>query len=71
MDLRDDLDNSRVAFAVESVPGIDKLAVNRLAALNERLERSGGCRCTVAAVPGPATEGRGGRSPAGDGPGPL
>jgi hypothetical protein len=40
-----------LVVARENVPGIDTEAVRRLSELNDRLARTGGCRCTVVAFP--------------------
>jgi hypothetical protein len=53
MDLRTHLDSSLFALAVASVPGVDRSAAARLAALNQKVQRSGGCRCAIVATPGP------------------
>jgi hypothetical protein len=47
------LENPYVALILEheQVPGLDAAAARRLAVLNARLQRSGGCRCAVVAFP--------------------
>lgn len=50
-DLVDGLGSSLAAFAIADVDGVDATAVQRLATLNENVERSGECRCAVIAVP--------------------
>ena len=50
LDLRPLLDDPLIAFDVASVPGVDRAAVTRLGALNQRV-RAHGCRCAVVAVP--------------------
>jgi hypothetical protein len=52
-DLVDGLGSSLAGFAIADVPGVDADAVQRLAVLNEKVERSGQCRCAVVVVPPP------------------
>lgn len=46
------LDRSLFALIVGSVPGVDQNAARRISALNALVDRSGGCRCAIVAVPG-------------------
>jgi hypothetical protein len=48
-DLVDSLGSSLAAFVIDDVAGVDPTAVQRLANLNEKVERSGQCRCAVIA----------------------
>jgi hypothetical protein len=50
-DLLPRLDSSLVAFAAGGVRGVDLDALDRLGALNRRVETSASCRCAVVAVP--------------------
>jgi hypothetical protein len=50
-DLVEGLGSSLAAFAISVAPGVDSDAVQRLATLNEQVERSGQCRCAVIVVP--------------------
>lgn len=49
--LADDLDNTLLGFQLTGVPGLDHAAVDRIAALNEVVQRRGGCRCAIVSVP--------------------
>jgi hypothetical protein len=52
VDLIDDLDNPFFAVIVaQRHAPVDRRAAQRIADLNERVARSGGCRCTVVAFP--------------------
>jgi hypothetical protein len=50
-DLFGDLDSSLVGFAVQGVPGIDQVTINRVVALNEAAEHNAMCRCGIVAFP--------------------
>jgi hypothetical protein len=45
------LDSTLVGFSLEGVPGVDGEVANRVAQLNEVVEREGPCRCGVVAFP--------------------
>jgi hypothetical protein len=45
------LDTSLVEFVLSDEPGLDRAALAQLARLNERVERSGTCRCAIVAAP--------------------
>ena len=50
-DLVEGLGSSLAGFAIADVRGVEAEAVQRLATLNEQVERSGQCRCAVIVVP--------------------
>jgi hypothetical protein len=58
-DLFDGLDSSLIALRVSEVSGIDQAAAERLAQLNEKVEKSGRCRCAIVAFPARAAPPRG------------
>jgi hypothetical protein len=45
------VDQSLIALAAEQVPGVDESVATRVAALDDRVERSRNCRCAVVSVP--------------------
>jgi hypothetical protein len=48
----DFLDQPLFALLVRNIPGLDTAAAARISALNEKVARDNGCRCTIVAVPG-------------------
>jgi hypothetical protein len=50
-DLLGFVDNPFVVFKVTGVPGVDPLIATRIGRLDDAVQRSGGCRCAVVAVP--------------------
>jgi hypothetical protein len=48
-DLIEWLDDPLVGFALADVEGLDRDAITEIAALNERVESDGGCRCAIVA----------------------
>jgi hypothetical protein len=48
-DLIEWLDDPLVGFALADVEGLDQDAITEIAALNERVEATGGCRCAIVA----------------------